>query len=183
MEPQHSHQSQVEYRKLMKPLLERKRRARINSCLDELKELMEFVGGESGQRMARLEKADVLEVTVQHLRSLKARGRLEAEQSLGSSSTFRTGYGACASEVAQFIASPLSGVQQQQAIRIAMTVAEGLRRVQGGHTVPDPDLADRENIHPGPAAQPAAQPASLADTRPSSSLTPLDLSTAVRLRK
>ena len=177
MEPQQSHQSQLEYRKLMKPLLERKRRARINSCLDELKELMEFVGGESGQRMARLEKADVLEVTVQHLRSLKARGRLEAEQSLGSSSTFRTGYGACASEVAQFIASPLSGVQQQQAIRIAMTVAEGLRRVQGDHTVPDP--ADRENIQPGPAAQPS----SLADTRPSSSLTPLDLSTAVRLRK
>lgn len=29
-----------QYRKVMKPLLERKRRARINRCLDELKELM-----------------------------------------------------------------------------------------------------------------------------------------------
>ena len=29
-----------QYRKIMKPLLERKRRARINSCLDELKDLM-----------------------------------------------------------------------------------------------------------------------------------------------
>merc|ERR1711876_79650 len=29
-----------QYRKVMKPLLERKRRARINSCLDELKDLM-----------------------------------------------------------------------------------------------------------------------------------------------
>lgn len=29
-----------QYRKVMKPMLERKRRARINRCLDELKELM-----------------------------------------------------------------------------------------------------------------------------------------------
>lgn len=29
-----------QYRKVMKPLLERKRRARINRCLDELKDLM-----------------------------------------------------------------------------------------------------------------------------------------------
>ena len=31
-----------QYRKVMKPLLERKRRARINKCLDELKDLMVF---------------------------------------------------------------------------------------------------------------------------------------------
>ena len=29
-----------QYRKVMKPLLERKRRARINACLDELKDIM-----------------------------------------------------------------------------------------------------------------------------------------------
>ncbi|CAD7090001.1 unnamed protein product [Hermetia illucens] len=29
-----------QYRKIMKPMLERKRRARINRCLDELKDLM-----------------------------------------------------------------------------------------------------------------------------------------------
>lgn len=29
-----------QYRKVMKPMLERKRRARINRCLDELKDLM-----------------------------------------------------------------------------------------------------------------------------------------------
>ena len=31
-----------QYRKVMKPLLERKRRARINKCLDDLKDLMVF---------------------------------------------------------------------------------------------------------------------------------------------
>merc|ERR1711988_1742206 len=65
-----------QYRKVMKPLLERKRRARINSCLEELKDLMEATGCNSGEGMQRLEKADVLEVTVRHLRDLKARGRL-----------------------------------------------------------------------------------------------------------
>ena len=29
-----------QYREVMKPLLERKRRARINACLDELKDIM-----------------------------------------------------------------------------------------------------------------------------------------------
>ena len=43
----------------MKPLLERKRRARINRCLDELKELMVFALESEGESMAKLEKADL----------------------------------------------------------------------------------------------------------------------------
>ena len=120
---------QYQYRKIMKPLLERKRRARINGCLDELKELMEYLGADSGQRMQRLEKADVLEVTVNHLRNLKANGQLNANESLSGSSTFRSGYSACAGEVASFICSPYSGVQQPQAARIAMVVADGLSKL------------------------------------------------------
>ena len=119
-----------QYRKVMKPLLERKRRARINGCLDELKELMEFLGAESGQRLQRLEKADVLEVTVNHLKSLKAGGSLTPGESLSGSPTYRTGYSACASEVASFIFSPYSGVEQSQAARIAMVVADGMNRIQ-----------------------------------------------------
>ena len=124
-----------QYRKVMKPLLERKRRARINGCLDELKELMEYLGAESGQRLQRLEKADVLEVTVNHLKNLKAGGSLTAGESLSGSSTYKTGYSTCASEVASFIFSPYSGVEQEQAARIAMVVTEGLARLQ---TPPQP---------------------------------------------
>lgn len=39
-----------QYRKVMKPLLERKRRARINRCLDELKDLMSAQFQEVGFR-------------------------------------------------------------------------------------------------------------------------------------
>ena len=135
--------AQYQYRKVMKPLLERKRRARINGCLDELKELMEYLGAEQqqgGHRMHRLEKADVLEVTVNHLRQLKASGRLSTEgaESLSGSSTFRSGYSACAAEVASFICAPGSGVQQPQAASIAMVVARGLAQVQQEQPAPAP---------------------------------------------
>ena len=52
-----------QYRKVMKPLLERKRRARINSYLDELKDLMVTALQSEGESITKLEKADVLELT------------------------------------------------------------------------------------------------------------------------
>ena len=51
----------------MKPLLERKRRARINKCLDDIKDLMVAALQSEGESITKLEKADVLELTVRHL--------------------------------------------------------------------------------------------------------------------
>merc|ERR1712218_748548 len=65
-----------QYRHLIKPMLERKRRARINKCLDELKDLMVAALQQDGESITKLEKADVLELTVRHLRKLKVQGRL-----------------------------------------------------------------------------------------------------------
>ncbi|EDW65280.1 enhancer of split m3 protein [Drosophila virilis] len=62
-----------QYRKVMKPLLERKRRARINRYLDELKQLIVEVVQLDEETLSKLEKADILELTVHHLhRQLKA---------------------------------------------------------------------------------------------------------------
>ena len=66
-----------QYRKVMKPLLERKRRARINTCLDELKDLMVDALQQEGESITKLEKADVLELTVRHLRKLKRQRTLD----------------------------------------------------------------------------------------------------------
>jgi hairy-and-enhancer-of-split protein len=162
-----------QYRKVMKPLLERKRRARINSCLEELKELMEATGG-GGEGMQRLEKADVLEVTVRHLRGLKARGRLAAGTDIASTTTFRTGFSACAREVSSFLSAPDSGVEQRQAIHIALGVAEGMRRLQE----PAGGLEDLENLRPAsPPRLPApAPPAPASPPAPADPHAPLDLS-------
>ncbi|XP_036448152.1 enhancer of split m7 protein-like [Colossoma macropomum] len=58
-------------RKLSKPLLERRRRARINACLGELRTLLLQSHVTQGCRPSKLEKADILELTVRHLRSLQ----------------------------------------------------------------------------------------------------------------
>jgi len=76
-----------QYRKVMKPMLERKRRARINKCLDELKDIMVECLTQEGEHITRLEKADILELTVEHMKKLRAQKqlRLSSVSSGGSS--------------------------------------------------------------------------------------------------
>lgn len=113
-----------QYRKVMKPLLERKRRARINRCLEELKQLImqlvHLVSTAQGtiidtivitactllqdeETLSKLEKADILELTVHHLH----RQRREREWEPANSSTpgqleyFWNGFQQCLLEVSQ----------------------------------------------------------------------------------
>ncbi|XP_077397807.1 hairy-related 8.2 [Festucalex cinctus] len=87
------HTSAKEERKMRKPLIERKRRERINNCLDQLKETVI-----SAFRLdqSKLEKADILEMTVKHLQNIQAHkfnDPLEAQQK------YSTGYIQCMHEV------------------------------------------------------------------------------------
>merc|ERR1712018_691142 len=93
-----------EYRKIVKPLIERKRRARINACLDELKDLMMFALQSEGESISKLEKADVLELTVKHLRKLKRQQMLAVNPGLDMD-RYRAGYTTCATEVSRCLAS------------------------------------------------------------------------------
>ena len=97
-----------QYRKVMKPLLERKRRARINKCLDDLKDLMVAALQQEGESITKLEKADVLELTVRHLRKLKRQNALGLTPQATYAGRFRAGYIHCAHEVSKFMS------QQQQ---------------------------------------------------------------------
>lgn len=62
-------------RKIRKPLMEKKRRARINDSLEELKDILlkNTVAITYGQRPTKLEKADILEMTVRYLNALHKR--------------------------------------------------------------------------------------------------------------
>ncbi|KAL3269211.1 hypothetical protein HHI36_008293 [Cryptolaemus montrouzieri] len=63
---------------IRKPLMEKKRRARINDSLETLKQMLldsktllkEGTSKKNGQRTAKLEKADILEMTVRYLQHL-----------------------------------------------------------------------------------------------------------------
>ncbi|KAF2363197.1 Myc-type basic helix-loop-helix (bHLH) domain, partial [Trinorchestia longiramus] len=94
-----------QYRKVMKPLLERKRRARINKCLDHLKDLMVGALPKDCESITKLEKADVLELTVDHLKKLKHYNALALPAESQSHEKFNSGFRQCASEVSRFIKS------------------------------------------------------------------------------
>ncbi|XP_050304363.1 enhancer of split mgamma protein-like [Anthonomus grandis grandis] len=63
-------------RKIRKPLMEKKRRARINESLEILKNiLIEYdpdTISRTGQKASKLEKADILEMTVNYLQKMTA---------------------------------------------------------------------------------------------------------------
>ena len=92
-----------QYRKVMKPLLERKRRARINKCLDNLKDIMVNTLQAEGESITKLEKADVLELTVKHLKKLKQQNALGLTPQATYAGRFRAGYSQCAQEVSKFM--------------------------------------------------------------------------------
>lgn len=89
----------------MKPMLERKRRARINRCLDELKELMVAALQAEGENVSKLEKADILELTVSHLHKLRRQHALSLSLDTSYADRFRAGFTQCAAEVSTYLAT------------------------------------------------------------------------------
>ncbi|XP_070695005.1 hairy-related 3 [Pempheris klunzingeri] len=86
--------------KVSKPLMEKKRRARINKCLDQLKTLLESYYSTS-IRKRKLEKADILELTVKHLRNLQKIQSCTAAAS--EFSDYQTGFRSCLANVNQYL--------------------------------------------------------------------------------
>ncbi|KAJ8257671.1 hypothetical protein GJAV_G00188430 [Gymnothorax javanicus] len=86
-----------ELRKTMKPLLEKRRRARINDSLNHLKTLIIPLIGKDNTRYSKFEKADVLEMTVRFLRDLPN------APDKNPSESFKDGYKACLQRVSGLI--------------------------------------------------------------------------------
>jgi len=98
-----------QYRKVMKPMLERKRRARMNKCVDELKELMVGVCSDDGEPITKLEKADVLDLTLSHLKNLQKHNALKITATSRNAENYLNGFRHCSNEVIKFI-NTLPGV-------------------------------------------------------------------------
>eukprot|EP00088_Acartia_fossae_P058415 TRINITY_DN6846_c0_g1_i1.p1 TRINITY_DN6846_c0_g1~~TRINITY_DN6846_c0_g1_i1.p1 ORF type:complete len:212 (+),score=41.61 TRINITY_DN6846_c0_g1_i1:42-638(+) len=122
-----------QYKKVMKPLLERKRRARINACLDELKDLMVYALQAEGESISKLEKADVLELTVRHLRKLKRQQMLAQNPGLDLD-RFHAGYTACATEVSKCLAS--TGVDISVGSRLMSHLGHKLNSIETSRVSP-----------------------------------------------
>ncbi|KAH8418306.1 hypothetical protein KR222_009194 [Zaprionus bogoriensis] len=102
--------SKAELRKTNKPIMEKRRRARINHCLNELKSLILEAMKKDPARHTKLEKADILEMTVKHLQSVQ---RQQLNMAIQSDPAvvhkFKTGFVECAEEVNRYV-SQMEGV-------------------------------------------------------------------------
>nr|XP_039259018.1 transcription factor HES-4-B-like [Styela clava] len=91
-------------RRASKPMMEKRRRERINKSLNELKSILLDALRKDSTCHSKLEKADILEMTVRYLRSIQ-RQRITAAMALDPSvlNKYRTGYIECKSEVSKFL--------------------------------------------------------------------------------
>ncbi|GCB73073.1 hairy-related 9 isoform X1 [Scyliorhinus torazame] len=98
--------SASENRKSSKPIMEKRRRARINESLGQLKTLILDALKKDSSRHSKLEKADILEMTVKHLRNLQ---RVQMTAALTADPTvlgkYRAGFNECMNEVTRFLSS------------------------------------------------------------------------------
>ncbi|XP_072587018.1 transcription factor HES-4 isoform X2 [Vulpes vulpes] len=97
--------SAAEHRKSSKPVMEKRRRARINESLAQLKTLILDAFRKDSSRHSKLEKADILEMTVRHLQSLR---RVQVTAALSADPAvlgkYRAGFNECLAEVNRFLA-------------------------------------------------------------------------------
>ncbi|CAG2122223.1 unnamed protein product, partial [Medioppia subpectinata] len=71
-------------KRMSKPMMEKRRRARINQCLMQLKEMVIDSGKQNIQNSkSKLEKADILELTVKYVQQLH-QNRLSAPSATAS---------------------------------------------------------------------------------------------------
>ncbi|XP_031700438.1 hairy-related 3 [Anarrhichthys ocellatus] len=113
--------------KVSKPLMEKKRRARINKCLDQLKSLLESYYSTS-IRKRKLEKADILELTVKHLRNLQKIQSCTAAAS--EFSDYQSGFRSCLANVNQYLlmADNLKGSDRWMLSQLSSKLCRSRRR-------------------------------------------------------
>ena len=98
--------------------MEKKRRARINNSLNELKVLILDALNKDPSRHSKLEKADILEMTVRHLQKLQ---RQQVATTIVNDASvldkYRAGFSECATEVNRYMGN-MDGVDQALRQRI-----------------------------------------------------------------
>ncbi|KAK3774814.1 hypothetical protein RRG08_018805 [Elysia crispata] len=165
------------YRKSNKPMMEKKRRARINSCLSQLKALVLHAMKKDNSQYSKLEKADILELTVKHLKNVQ---RFQttgvAHGAADAASKYRAGFNECASEVMRYMAES-QGVDAEARTRILAHLASLLSPLNSSPTpiLPAPSV-------PTPSTLAAQTPSSTAATTISNNINNITVDSESRLR-
>ncbi|GCB77046.1 hairy-related 6 [Scyliorhinus torazame] len=137
-----------ENRKSSKPIMEKRRRARINESLSQLKTLILDALKKDSSRHSKLEKADILEMTVKHLRNLQ---RVQMTAALSTDPTvlgkYRAGFSECMNEVTRFL-STCEGVNTEVRTRLLSHLANCMSQINAmNYTQPPPSPAVNGGSH------------------------------------
>ncbi|NXN81945.1 HES1 factor, partial [Bombycilla garrulus] len=121
-----------------KPIMEKRRRARINESLGQLKTLILDALKKDSSRHSKLEKADILEMTVKHLRNLQ---RAQMTAALSADPTvlgkYRAGFNECMNEVTRFL-STCEGVNADVRTRLLSHLSACLGQIVAMNFPPPP---------------------------------------------
>ncbi|XP_076307496.1 hairy/enhancer-of-split related with YRPW motif protein-like [Tachypleus tridentatus] len=106
-------------RKKRRGVIEKKRRDRINNCLFELRRLVPTAFERQGS--AKLEKAEILEMTVEHMKLLNVKGFGQLSQkSHGMFLNYHSaGFLECATEVTRYLMT-MEGLDVQDSLRLRL---------------------------------------------------------------
>ncbi|XP_056320500.1 transcription factor HES-2.1 [Danio aesculapii] len=107
-----------ELRKTLKPLMEKRRRARINDSLNHLKTLILPLVGKDASRYSKLEKADILEMTVRFLRDLPS------SSAKGQTNSYKEGYKACLQRISTML--PQSNLETEARQRVSEFIQQSM---------------------------------------------------------
>ncbi|KAK4875432.1 hypothetical protein RN001_011854 [Aquatica leii] len=122
--------SKAELRKTHKPIMEKRRRARINHCLNEIKTLILDAMKKDPARHSKLEKADILEMAVKHLQNVQ---RQQLALAMASDPSvlrkFKAGFNECAEEVNRYI-SNLEGLDANIQQRISSHLSKCISGIE-----------------------------------------------------
>lgn len=98
----------IQNRKFAKTCVEKKRRDRINRCLDELKDLMSQADDKA--KYQKMEKAEILEMAVSYMRNLRSQNanqdsaaNLQSQQNKNDTQYYALAYRQCLSEFQNYL--------------------------------------------------------------------------------
>lgn len=133
-------------RKGNKPLMEKRRRARINHHLDQLAGLLSEGRKKDSTRHSKLEKADILEMTVKYVKDLQNQLNMQSiTADPNMHSKYRIGYKECASEVTRYLSSAQS-IDEGVRNRITDHLANSINVTRTNHPQGSKPVSRVENI-------------------------------------
>ncbi|XP_046333673.2 transcription factor HES-1-like [Haliotis rufescens] len=119
----------IGYRKGRKLLAEKRRRARINQCMSEIKGIVCGAEQKNDPNYEKMEKAEILETTVDYLRNVRKINTTHKHVKEAVQARFQHGFSKCAEEILSYVHS-LPGVSDNVHRQLRKHISRRMTHIQ-----------------------------------------------------